>query len=107
MEKQESNRKVYVVTEVADTDKQQMSNTSQIPKYTHLPNPKISYDEYKLVNGYIAEHPNMTRTDWMELAIVEKMHNDGLMSDVQYAKRCNEINSRPPRGHRKGTQKKG
>ena len=101
------NKKVYVVTEITNANQpaEQPTIEKGLPKYTRLPNPAIPYDEYKLVNTYVIEHPNMTRTDWMELAIVEKIHNDGLMSDWQYAKRCSEINSRPPRGQRKGTKK--
>lgn len=105
--KSKENKKVYVVTEITNANQpvEQPTIENGLPKYTRLPNPAIPYDEYKLVNTYVIEHPNMTRTDWMELAIVEKIHNDGLMSDWKYAKRCSEINSRPPRGHRKGTKK--
>lgn len=101
------NKKVYVVTEITNTNKpvEQPATEKGLPKYTRLPNPAIPYDEYKLVNTYVIEHPNMTRSDWMESAVIEKLHNDGLISDWQFNRRKNEIASRPPRGHRKGIKK--
>ena len=102
------NKKVYVVTEVTNVNKQVEQPTigKGLPKYTRLPNPAIPFDEYRIVCGYCTDHPNMTRSDWMELAIIEKLHNDGLISDAQFTRRKNEINNRPPRGHRRGTKNK-
>ena len=46
----------------------------------------------------------MTRSDWMEMAVVEKLHNDGLLSDARFCERMQEIKNRPPRGRRKRTK---
>ncbi len=74
------------------------------PKFTRLPNPQIPLAEYNLVSMYCSQFPNMTRQDFVELAIIEKLHVDGNMSDEDFNKRHEEIRSRPPRGQRKGTK---
>lgn len=79
---------------------QQPSTPEQI--FTHLPNPGIPLAEYNLVSQYVSTLRNMTRMDWVELAIVEKLHNDGLMDDETFNTRVTSIRNRPPRGQRKG-----
>lgn len=73
-------------------------------RYTHLPNPGISVREYNLASLYCSNFDNMTRQDWMELAIIEKLHNDGQMPDDEFTTRRDEIRNRPPRGQRKNTK---
>lgn len=73
-------------------------------RLTHLPNPWISMREYNLASNYCNSFDNMTRMDWMELAIIEKLHRDGLMPDDEFNARHAEITSRPPRGLRKNTK---
>ena len=73
-------------------------------RYTHLANPWISMREYNLASNYCNSFDNMTRMDWMELAIIEKLHNDGLMPDDEFKARHTEITSRPPRGLRTNTK---
>lgn len=73
-------------------------------RYTHLANPWISMREYNLASNYCSSFDNMTRMDWMELAIIEKLHRDGLMPDDEFNARHAEITSRPPRGLRKNTK---
>lgn len=73
-------------------------------RYTHLANPWISMREYNLASNYCNTFDNMTRMDWMELAIIEKLHRDGLMPDDEFNARRTEITSRPPRGLRKNTK---
>ena len=75
-------------------------------RMTHLPNPPIPVGVYNLVTQYCYKFDNMTRMDWMELAIIEKLHRDGLMLDDEFNARHAEITSRPPRGRRKGTKTK-
>jgi len=48
----------------------------------------------------------MTRVDWMELAIIEKLHNDKMITDEHFNSRRNEICNRPLRGQRKNTKNK-
>lgn len=67
-----------------------------------LPNPQIPINEYNLISTYCASRYNMTRQDWLELAIIEKLHKDYLLSDEEYNARNAEIINRPPRGQRKG-----
>lgn len=102
-------QKVYLVTELTDATQQQHSSqgavTYQQPRFTRLPNPEIPYEEYRQVSRYCDDQPNMTRQDWMELAIIEKMHRDNLITDSHYTQRRNEITSRPPRGQRKNTRR--
>lgn len=57
--------------------------------------------EYLLACHYCENFLNMTRSDWMEMAVVEKLHNDGLLSDARFHERMQEIKTRPPRGRRK------
>jgi hypothetical protein len=78
--------------------------TATKERYTHLANPWISMREYNLASNYCNSFDNMTRMDWMELAIIEKLHNDGLMPDDEFNARHTEITSRPPRGLRKNTK---
>lgn len=78
---------------------------SDVPRMTHLPNPWISAREYNLASQYCYQHTNMTRQDFVELAIIEKLHNEGLIPDEEFAKRRDEIRNRPPRGMRKNTKK--
>ena len=73
-------------------------------RMTHLPNPAISVRYYNLATQYCYQHDNMTRMDWMEMAIIEKLHNDGLMPDDEFVARSEEIRNRPPRGMRKNTK---
>ena len=74
------------------------------PRYMRLPNPQIPLDEYNLVSQYISSFPNMTRQDFVELAIIEKLHNDGGMTQEDFNTRYEEIRNRLPRGQRKGTK---
>ena len=74
------------------------------PRFMRLPNPQIPLDEYNLVSQYIGSFPNMTRQDFVELAIIEKLHNDGGMTQEDFNARYEEIRNRLPRGQRKGTK---
>lgn len=74
------------------------------PKFMRLSNPQIPLDEYNLVSIYCTSLPNMTRQDFVELAIVEKLHSLGQITDEQLEARQTEIHNRPPRGQRKGTK---
>ena len=76
----------------------------QEQRFMRLPNPQIPIAEYNLVTRYCEQFTNMTRQDFVELAIVEKLHTEGLMLDDDFTARSNEIRNRPPRGHRKGTK---
>ena len=78
--------------------------TANSERFTHLANPWISMREYNLASNYCNSFDNMTRMDWMELAIIEKLHRDGLMPDDEFNARHAEITSRPPRGLRKNTK---
>ncbi len=73
-------------------------------RLTHLPNPWISMREYNLASNYCNTFDNMTRMDWMELAIIEKLHRDGLLPEEEFQTRRAEITARPPRGLRKNTK---
>lgn len=73
-------------------------------RLTHLPNPWISMREYNLASNYCNSFDNMTRMDWMELAIIEKLHCDGLLPEDEFQARRTEITTRPPRGLRKNTK---
>lgn len=72
------------------------------PKFMRLPNPQIPLSEYNMVSQYCASLANMTRQDFVELAIIEKLHSLGQLADEQFAARQTEIRNRPPRGQRKG-----
>lgn len=74
------------------------------PRFMRLPNPKIPLAEYNKVSNYCNSFANMTRQDFVELAIIEKLHNDKEMSDEDFNTRYEEIRKRPARGHRKGTK---
>lgn len=77
---------------------------SETPRFMRLPNPQIPLSEYNLVQQYISSFDNMTRQDFVELAIIEKLHNDGVMSQEDFDVRFKEIRDRLPRGQRKGTK---
>lgn len=73
-------------------------------RFMRLPNPQIPITEYNLVTRYCEQYTNMTRQDFVELAIIEKLHADGLLPDDDFTARRDEIRNRPPRGYRKGTK---
>ena len=73
-------------------------------RFMRLPNPQIPLTEYNLVSNYCSSFTNMTRQDFVELAIIEKLHNDGGMSQEDFNRRYEEIRNRLPRGQRKGTK---
>lgn len=81
-------------------------NPSGEQRMTHLPNPAITMRYYNLATQYCYQHDNMTRMDWMEMAIIEKLHRDGLLPDDEFSARSEEIRNRPPRGMRKNTKNK-
>lgn len=74
------------------------------PRFMRLPNPQITVGEYNLVSQYCNSLANMTRQDWVELAIVEKLHNDNMISDEDFHTRQFEIRNRPTRGQRRNTK---
>lgn len=73
-------------------------------RFMRLPNPQIPIAEYNLVTRYTEQFTNMTRQDFVELAIIEKLWLEKMMSDDDFERRKTEICARPPRGHRKGTK---
>lgn len=73
-------------------------------RFMRLPNPQIPIAEYNLVTRYTEQFSNMTRQDFVELAIIEKLWLEKMMSDDDFERRKTEICARPPRGHRKGTK---
>lgn len=73
-------------------------------RFMRLPNPQIPIAEYNLVTRYCEGFDNMTRQDFVELSIVEKLHKESLMPDEDFESRMAEIRGRLPRGHRKGTK---
>lgn len=73
-------------------------------RFMRLPNPQLPIKIYNLVSNYCNSFSNMTRQDFVELAIIEKLHNDSLMTDDEFNSRRDEIRNRPPRGHRKNTK---
>ena len=75
-------------------------------RFMRLPNPQIPIAEYNLVTRYTEQFPNMTRQDFVELSIIEKLWQEKLMSDDDFERRKTEIRNRPPRGHRKNTKNK-
>ena len=79
-------------------------NPQEPPRFMRLPNPQIPLQEYNLVSAYCNSFANMTRQDFVELAIIEKLHNDGGMTQEDFNARYEEIRNRPPRGQRKGTK---
>lgn len=76
----------------------------ELARMVRLPNPQIPVREYNLVSQYCSTYTNMTRQDFVELAILEKLHNDGQMPDDEFNARHAEVRSRPSRGQRKGTK---
>lgn len=81
-----------------------VQNPAEAPRFMRLPNPQIPLAEYNLVSQYCNSFANMTRQDFVELAIIEKLHNDGGMTQEDFEARRAEIRNRPPRGQRKGTK---
>ena len=79
-------------------------NVTPPVRYARLPNPQIPVTEVGLVEDYCRKFDNMTKQDFVELAIIEKLHNDCGMSQENFDVRYKEITSRLPRGHRKGTK---
>ena len=75
-------------------------------RFVRLPNPQIPLDEYNLVTRYCEKFDNMTRQDFVELAIIEKLHNGGDMTQQDFNRRYDEIRNRPIRGHRRNTKNK-
>ena len=75
---------------------------TQAVQFMRLPNPRIPLDEYNMVSLYIGQHLNMTRMDFVEMAILEKLNREGMLPDEQFTQRVAEIESRPRRGMRKG-----
>lgn len=75
-------------------------------RFMRLPNPPIPIVECNLVSRYCEQFPNMTRADFVELAIIEKLHNDCGMSQEDFNARYDEIRNRPIRGHRRNTKVK-
>lgn len=71
-------------------------------RFMRLPIPQIPLHEHNLVTLYCNSLPNMTRQDFVELAIIEKLHSLGRLTDEEFEARRSEIRSRPPRGQRKG-----
>ena len=82
----------------------QTSPAVQEQRFMRLPNPQIPIAEYNLVTRYCEQFSNMTRQDFVELAIIEKLWQEKLMSDEDFEQRKTAICARPPRGHRKGTK---
>lgn len=78
----------------------------EVQRFMRLPNPQIPVSEYNMVSAYCNSFPNMTRQDFVELAIIEKLHSDGQMPDDEFNIRHNEICNRPTRGQRKGMRNK-
>ena len=59
-------------------------------RYMRLSNPQIPVGEYNLVSAYCNSFSNMTRQDFVELAIIEKLHHDGQMTDEEFRARRDE-----------------
>lgn len=76
----------------------------QEQRFMRLPNPQIPIAEYNLVTRYCEQFTNMTRQDFVELAIIEKLWQEKLMTDEDFERRKSGICARPPRGHRKNTK---
>lgn len=68
-----------------------------------LPNPAITKREYDLAGAYTRQFDNMTLQDFVELAIIEKLHNDAGYPQTEFNARYEEIRNRLPRGQRKNT----
>jgi len=85
-------------------DSSSSATACEQPRFMRLPNPQIPLAEYNLVSQYCNSFANMTRQDFVELAIIEKLHSDAQMTDEEFARRQAEVRSRPPRGQRKGTK---
>ena len=96
----------FKVTVEPQVEVEKNSTPDSPSRMTRLPNPAIPVREYNLVTQYCYQFDNMTRQDWMELAVIEKLHSDGQMPDEEYNARREEIRSRPQRGHRKNTKNK-
>ena len=97
--------KVTIEQEQANEAKaKQQKTANKDERMTHMPNPSIPVRYYNLATHFCYQHDNMTRMDWMEMAIVNQLKSDGLITDEEQVSRINEIRSRPPRGMRKGTK---
>ena len=92
------------VTQVAQNNPEPPTQQIEAPRYMRLPNPQIPIREYNMVSIYCGTFANMTRQDWVELAFIEKLHNDGQMTDEEFHSRQFEIRNRPTRGQRRNTK---
>ena len=105
IEKQaEQTTKTPTAPKLQETTNQAQSQDNESPRYMRLPNPQIPVREYNLVSQYCNTFTNMTRQDFVELAILEKLHNDQQIPDDEFEARKNEIRNRPTRGQRKNTK---
>lgn len=102
IERQQEEMEVFTVKPQSAPPVPPVKNEPQ--RFMRLPNPQIPLSEYNLVSNYCAQFANMTRQDFVELAIIEKLHKDGQMTDDDFTARQTEIRNRPPRGQRKGTK---
>ena len=82
------------------TTKQDATETS----FIRLPSPPVTTEIYDLVYRSMSVTRNITRQDWVELAIIEKLHNEGILDDDRFQSYQQAVISRPPRGMRKGTK---
>ena len=103
-EEKENAHTEKVTTPSRTKGEKQTESTVEEERFMRLPNPKIPLEEYNLVSNYCNSLPNMTRQDFVELAILEKLYKDCGLPKAQFDKRYKEIRNRPPRGHRKGTK---
>lgn len=103
-EKENASAEKSTATASRTKGEKQTESTVEEERFMRLPNPKIPLAEYNLVSNYCNSLPNMTRQDFVELAILEKLYKDCGLPKAQFDKRYKEIRSRPPRGHRKGTK---
>lgn len=97
---------IFKVTVEPHVEVEKNSTPDSPSRMVRLPNPPIPVREYDLATQYCYRFDNMTRQDWVEIAIIEKLHNDGQMPDEEFNARRDEIRSRPQRGHRKSTKNK-
>lgn len=95
---------IFKVTVEPHVEVENNSTPDSPSRTVRLPNPPIPVREYNLATQYCYRFDNMTRQDWVEIAIIEKLHNDGQMPDEEFNARYQEIKNRPPRGQRKGTK---
>lgn len=93
-----------VANEVDSPSPTPVQTPAQEQRFMRLPNPQMPIAECNLVARYCEQFPNMTRQDFVELAIIEKLHNDCGMSQEDFNQRYNEIRNRPIRGQRRNTK---